>query len=356
MLECPSCGRETVKALVGRARTPPSRWLHVVGLVGMLAELLALVGGAVAAILSGMPNMPLLLGFAGGLLAVLVSLLVWAFLVYLGSGVIEGLRGARSAVAFGPTRRRSNLVDTVFQFVERQARRAHQVLVSAGYVYGSLFLTLGFIAAVIIDIATQFDASDLRIQLFGVALVGTAGALSVPGIVLLTIGLLRPDPLPGDASATVANAVRTARRDRTEVEGVVSAAGPLLRSPVGDEVLAYRVCGQIGGHELDDGDAIPFLLTDDGGRVGRVDADGPVLVALEAEGEPFSSTELAPEFLRERGVDGRGSVTLYRLRPGDRVRVSADFERGASGRTGYREAVAMTLSAGEQPIVIEEPG
>jgi len=342
-----------VKVLGSRHRPNPSRWLHVVGLAAILVELVGLPIVAVVAIGRGLPNMPVLLGYAGGLLAVLVSLLLWAFVVYLGSGVIEGLRGTCSVVAFGPTRLRRNLVDGVFHFVDRWAKRAHEVMIGAGYIYGSLFLTFGFIGAVVVDIVTQFDASDFRIQLFGMGLVLTATALAAPGMVQLTIGLFRPDQLPGDASATAADAIRLARADRTQVEGVATAAGPLMTSPAGDEVLAFRIRGEVGGHEVDDGDATPFLLTDDSGRVGRVEADGPVLVALEAEGQRFAAAELEPAFLRERGLSGRGSVVLHRLRPGDRVRVSADFDRGTGNRAAYREAVAMTLSAGEQPVLIE---
>ncbi len=345
-----------MKALGSRSRPNPSRWLHVFGLVVMLFELGAMVALGVGAIWSGIPNMPVLLGFAGELLFVLITLPFWGFVVYMGSGLIEGLRGTRSSVAFGPTASRRDAVDVIFSFVERWAKRAHRALVGPGYLFSSLFLAVGFIVAVFIDVFTQFDSSDIRIPIFGTVLVGVAAAIALPGMIQLSIGLLRPDRLPGDASRTAANAVRKARRDRTDVEGVVAAAGPLLSSPAGDEVLAYRVVGTVGGHEVDDGDAVPFLLTDDTGRVGRVDADGPVLVALEREGERLSAAELEPAFLRERGLSGRGAVVLHRLRPGDRVRVSADFDRGAAGRSGYREAVAMTLSAGEQPIVIQEPG
>ena len=127
-----------------------------------------------------------------------------------------------------------------------------------------------------------------------------------------------------------------------------------MRSPLGDEVLAFRIQGMIGGHEVDDGDAMPFHLTDDTGRVGRVEAHGPVLVALAGPGERHTAAELDPGFLWERGLRGRGSVVVHRLRPGDRVRVSADFERGGSARSGYRDAVAMTLSAGDEPILIQD--
>jgi len=322
----------------------------------MMAELAGLFALALVAIWSGSPNTQVLLALAGALMAVLVSLLIWGFIVYMGSGFIEGIRGSRRAVAFGPTAHRRNAIDAIFAFFDRWAKRAHEPLVGAGYLFLALFLTFGFVAAVVIDLVTQFEATDIRVDLFGTAVVLSAAALALPSMVRLSIRMLRPDWLPGDTSRTADAAIADARRDRTEVEGLATAEGPLLRSPAGDEVLAYRLRGTIGGHEVDDGDAIAFRLTDETGRVGRVAADGAVLVALEAGGERLSAGDLDPAFLRERGLRGRGSVVIHRLQPGDRVRVSADFDRAGDGRSaGYRDAVSMTLSEGEQPVLIQDP-
>lgn len=357
LAECPSCERATVPVRGGPRPTRLSRALYALALLVLLVEIGGwTAAGAVAIWMPWWPNALLLLLWAFGWLVFLATALVWAFVASLGSGVVEGLRSSPLGVAFGPVPWRRGLVDALFDGAGRMAKRAHDAMVGPGYAFSALFVFFGFIAAVFIDLATELG-TDFRNQLFGTALLAAAAAMLVPNLVRLSVGLLRPEPLPGDPSGSGPAALSAALRGRTEVEGVVSADGPSLTSPAGDEVVAFRLVGEVDGHAVDDADAVAFRLTDDTERVGRVEADGPVLVALEAGGERVAASSLDPAFLAERGLSGSGTLTLYRLRHGDRVRVSADFARGSGGRAGgYREAVAMTLSPGDEPLVLRDPG
>jgi len=337
----------------GRSAPRLSRVCHAIALVALLLELLALPIGGLGAILRGLPNTPVVLYLILAALGVLLSMLLWGAFAFFGSGLIEGLRGGGRKVAFGPTRARRGPVDGLFRFVRRWATKPHDALKGAGYGYGSLLAVAAFVAVIVVDVVTEFGATDVRVDLFGGAVVLLLSGLVLPSLVLLSVGLLEPDRLPGDTSGTAAAALREARADRTEVEGVASAVGPLLQDPGGEEVLAYRLRGSVGGHEVDDGDAIPFGLTDEDGREGRVEADGPVLVAFEEGGERVAASELDPVFLRQRGLRGSGTLTIHRLRPGDRVRVSADFDRAVGG-AGYRDSVSMVLRAGDEPLLLED--
>jgi len=355
LIECPACAEKTSEDLRRGHLPRPVRFPHAVALLAVVLELVGLPLAGVALVLFGLPNMAAIFCLLGGTLAVLLTMLLWTFLASLVGGFVEGLRGGTRRVAFGGTRARRDWIDRFFALVRRWADKAHEVLKGPGYFFGSLLAVFGFVAVAGVDLFTDLAETDIRVDVFGAGMVLLIGGLTTPPMSRLAVAMLTPEARLTDPSRSGDDALRKARRERTRVEGVATAAGPLLTDPTGQEVLAYRVRGRIGRDEVDDGDAIAFDLTDDDGREGRVEAEGPVLVALEEGGEPIATSALDSAFLDARGLRGRGAVTIHRLRPGDRVRVSADFDRAGAGFS-YRDSVSTVLRAGEEPLVLEDPG
>ncbi len=273
------------------------------------------------------------------------------------AGLAAGLRGAKGiSWRLRPPRRRvvstgmprpRDPIGAATGRLGALMRRLHRVVMGPGYGFGAF----GFVASLIVTALLQLNGvDDFRLTLAAVVVSMAFIALSTPLLVLQGLEALGPPPRIAMADPGGSRALAEALEGRPVVDGVAESAGAQVLTPLGDPVLAWRLVGTLGGDDVDEGDAAPFVVAAGAARWAVEVHDG--LVAGSAEGDPVDPESLDRDYLAARGIFARrGRVVLHRLRPGDRVQVA-----GAEGRVrdgaGYREGRGRALVADGRPVVV----
>jgi hypothetical protein len=125
--------------------------------------------------------------------------------------------------------------------------------------------------------------------------------------------------------------------ERVEVEGHVEIVEP-IRAPVsGEPCAAFRIVGRCGRDPVDDGCVGSFeVVGDDGERAVIRGTEGTLDVPVEEAVDVVPDDALS-EYLRQRGLQWEGSVTLAEgiVRDGDRIVVEG-VATSRSRAEGYR--------------------
>ncbi|MCB9616831.1 MAG: hypothetical protein H6722_30730 [Sandaracinus sp.] len=384
---CPNCAARTVAAgdpkIVFRPRRPSDRagrwvrWLVFVLLtLALFALALSVPVAFVAAMFSPHPVAGVLAAtIAVGSLALVFALVCFALMI---ATPFVWLAIVPFAILFGsgapamrwvsprsePSPRGRPLAHRVLGFskwLERVSQPASKEFSTGVTGFGAL-VVLGLVVAGVVHALRGIPFGDVEDVVS--ASIGLVCALAVSSFGFFGLRMLfsplvewvvsRPglhEPAlqtPDDARLFAEEARRGIR-----LEGVVRAAGPLLRSPgSGAACVAVRLRGVTRGARVDDALVVPFELETPDGPVRVTGSD--VLVAFEPGPAEHPATG---EWLQARGLKPSEGPSLGEalVRPGDRIVVWGRAEEGLKqgGYRGAQETRIVALDDAEGPLLLE---